>query len=109
MKGDNIMGLNPELRSVTIRVSYREIGGFAEAKLKEMFPEVEFTIEDVMDDEDGIYFEYMVKGLEADDDIAPKVDGDIVFLDDAEVRHERIPESAESWEAESDMDDTPTV
>lgn len=103
------MGLNPELRSVTIRVSYREIGNFAEAKLKEMFPEVEFKIEDVMDDDDGIYFEYIVKGLEANDDIAPEVSGDIVLFDDAEVRHERIPESAESREEEPNMDNSPTV
>jgi len=109
MKGDNTMAINPELRSVTIRVSYREIGEFAEAKLKDMFPEVSFKIDDVMDDDEGIYFEYVVKGLDADDDIAPKVDGNPMLLDAHEVRHERIPESAEPWEDEPYMDDSPTV
>lgn len=99
------MGLNPELRSVTIRVSYREIGEFAEAKLKEMFPEINFKIEDVIDDDEGIYFEYLVKGLDGvDNDIVPEASYDSYMLDDSQVRHNGIPEPDQQGEEEPGVD-----
>lgn len=53
--------MKPKLSNITLSVTYREIGEYAEQKLAEMFPGTEFIIEDIEDDDEGIYFTYGLK------------------------------------------------
>ena len=46
--------MQPKLSNITLSVTYREIGEYAEQKLAEMFPGTEFIIEDIEDDDEGI-------------------------------------------------------